>query len=157
MWWDNAVLFFPIFGDIIRKLEIARVCRFFALTYSSGIGILDCLETASKVIHNRVIKESVLEARQSVLEGRSLSEAFRLSTQFPGLVLRMVKVGEETGNLESALENINFFYDREVNDSVSRLLGMIQPTLTIIMGLIMLWISISVFGPLYHNLAKIAG
>ena len=155
--WDNIMLNSPIFGSIIRKLEIARLCRFFSLTYASGIGILDCLEIASKVLRNRIIKESVLTARQTVIGGSSLTEALRKTNQFPSLVLRMIKVGEDSGNLESSLDNINSFYDRDVNESVDQLLGMIQPTMTVVMGGIMLWISISVFGPLYNNLSKITG
>ena len=66
----------------------------------------------------------------------------------------MFKVGEESGNLDSTLDNINFFYDREVNDSVSNMVATIQPALTIVMGGIMLWVSIAVFGPLYNSFSK---
>jgi type IV pilus assembly protein PilC len=78
----------------------------------------------------------------------------RLSNQFPNLVVRMFKVGEDSGNMEEALNNINFFYNREVNDAVDGMVGAIQPMLTVIMGVLIFWIIAAVFGPLYGSFSK---
>ena len=99
-------------------------------------------------------KESISIARKGVSEGNSLTNSLKVSNQFPSLVLRMFKVGEDSGNLDSTMENINFFYDREIAEAVSGLIALIQPALTIIMGGIMLWISMAVFGPLYASFSK---
>lgn len=152
--FDNFKLHIPYIGSTIRKIELARFCHFFGIMYRSGIGILECLDVANNVITNRVMKESVGIIKKSVAEGNSLTESLRVSSQFPNLVIRMFKVGEESGNLDVTLENINFFYDREVEDAVSNMVGVIQPFLTIVMGGIMMWVSIAVFGPLYNSFSK---
>ncbi len=148
---DNFKLHIPYIGGTIRKIELARFCHFFAIMYRSGIGILDCLDVANNVIKNKVIRDNVGVVKSSVAEGNSLTESLRVSNQFPNLIIRMFKVGEESGNLDTCLENVNFFYDREVEDAVSNMVGVIQPFLTIVMGGIMMWVSIAVFGPLYNS------
>lgn len=148
---DRLFLYAPIFGQIIRKIEIARFTHFFAVMFNSGIDILDSLQAARDVVKNRIIKESITEARQSVTEGNTLTSSLKKTGQFPNLVIRMFKVGEDSGNMKEALDNINFFYDREVDDAVEGLLGMIQPALTVVMGAIIFWIIASVFGPLYSS------
>lgn len=152
--FDNFKLCIPAVGMVIRKIELARFCHFFAITFKSGIGILDCLDIAHNVVDNRVIKESISTARRAVSEGSSLTTALRVSNQFPSLVIRMFKVGEDSGNLDTTLANITFFYDREVNESVNNMVGVVQPALTIILGGIMLWVSVAVFGPLYGSFSK---
>jgi type IV pilus assembly protein PilC len=151
---DGFKINIPYIGTTLRKIELARFCHFFAIMYKSGIGILECLDAASNVISNKVMRENVAIVKGSVSEGNSLTESLRMSNQFPNLVIRMFKVGEESGNLDVTLENINFFYDREVEDSVSNMVGVIQPALTIVMGGIMMWVTISVFGPLYNSFSK---
>jgi type IV pilus assembly protein PilC len=151
---DHVKLSLPVFGPLIRKIEMARFCRFFAITYRSGIGILDCLDISSNVIKNQIIRESVIQARNSVYDGVSLTASLRGTGHFPSLVVRMIKVGEDGGNLDETLESVNFFYDKEVNDTVNSILGMIQPALTIIMGGLMFWVTVAVFGPLYSSFSK---
>jgi type IV pilus assembly protein PilC len=145
----------PVFGKILVKLDISRFCHFFAMTFKSGIGILDCLESARGAISNLAIKQSIDVVKQQVSDGQSLSKSIGLSGYFPTLVTRMFRVGEESGNMESSLKNVRFFYDQEINDSIDKAIGMIQPTLTIIMGGMMAWITIAVFGPIYATFDKL--
>lgn len=151
---DQFKLHVPYIGPTIRKIDLARFCHFFGIMYESGLGILECLDTANSIVTNRVIRESVAVVRKSVSEGNSITESLRISNQFPNLVIRMFKVGEDSGNLEVTLENINFFFDREVDDAVSNMVGVIQPALTIVMGGIMMWVSMAIFGPLYNSFSK---
>lgn len=151
---DSFKIKIPYVGTTIRKIELARLCHFFAIMYRSGIGILECLDVGTNVVQNKVIKESAGVLKASVSEGNSLTESLRVSSQFPNLVIRMFKVGEDSGNMEVALENINFFYDKEVEESVNSMVGVIQPLLTIVMGGIMMWVSVSVFGPLYNSFSQ---
>jgi type IV pilus assembly protein PilC len=153
---DNFKLQIPYFGQTIRKIELARFCQFFGIMYRSGLGILDCLDTANTTVENKVLKESVALVRKSVSEGNSLTESLRISSQFPNLVIRMFKVGEDSGNFDGTLENINFFYDREVDDAVNNMVGILQPALTMIMGGIMMWVSLAIFGPLYNSFSKMS-
>jgi type IV pilus assembly protein PilC len=154
--FDNIILSLPIVGITIRKIEMARFCRFFSITFKSGIGILECLDIASSVVNNRIIKESIIMARRSVYEGSSLTSALRVAGQFPNLVLRMFKVGEDSGNLDKSLETVNFFYDKEVTESVDNMIAMVQPALTVVMGAVISWVCIAVFGPLYGSFSKLS-
>ena len=154
---DSIKLSLPVIGTIIKKLEISRFCHFLAITYRSGMGILECLETSQNVVHNLVIKEAIKQIRQEISEGKKITEAVVNTNQFPMLVVRMFKVGEDSGNLDQSLENITSFYDEEVNTSIDNLVGVLQPALTILMGGLMFWITISVFGPIYSNFDNLGG
>lgn len=152
--FDNMMLHLPAVGPTIRKIDMARFTHFFSVLFKSGVDILQSLDAANKVVGNRVLKESIVTTRRSVAEGRSLTDSLRISNQFPMLVVRMFKVGEDSGNMNDALENINFFYNREVNDSVDKMVGMIQPALTIVMGALIFWVISSIFGPLYQSFSQ---
>lgn len=151
---DRFMLRVPYIGPVIHKIELARFCHFFAITFKSGMDVIECIQTSENVMHNRVMKEAVYYVRQSVSEGNTITASLQVSSQFPSLVMRMFKVGEESGKMEQALENVNFFYDREVNDSVEAMIELIQPALTIVMGVLLFWITAAVFGPLYDSFSK---
>lgn len=151
---DRAFLKLPYIGPTIRKINLARFNHFFAVLFTSGIDILDCLQGARGVVKNKVLEDSVETVMRSVSDGNSLTNSLKISNQFPNLVIRMFKVGEESGNMKDALENVNYFYDREVNDAVDNIVGVIKPALTILLGLMLGWISLAMFGPLYDSLTK---
>jgi type IV pilus assembly protein PilC len=152
---DEIKLHIPFFGGIITKIDASRFCHFFAITFKSGLGVLDCLESAKQVIGNRAIKESIEIAKQQVANGKQLAAAISYTGHFPNLVVRMFEIGEASGNMEESLNNIRFFYDQEINDSIEKMVGMIQPMLTLIMGGMMAWITVAVFGPIYSSFGKI--
>lgn len=151
---DAFALRLPLIGSVVRKIDMARFTHFFAVMFNSGIDIIESLDAAKKVVSNRVLKESIDLVKINVTDGNSITASLRLSHQFPNLVVRMFKVGEDSGNLHDALENINFFYNREVNDAVDSLIGAIQPILTVVMGALIFWIIAAVFGPLYQSFSK---
>ena len=152
---DAITLKLPLIGPVVRKIDLARFTHFFSVMFNSGIDVLESLQGAGEVVHNRVLKESIILVRTHVSEGNSLMSSLRLSNQFPNLVVRMFKVGEDSGNMKEALDNVNFFYNREVNDSVDAMVGAIQPILTIVMGFVIFWVISAVFGPLYESMSKI--
>ncbi len=153
--FDAMMLKMPIFGSVIRKINMARFTHFFGVMFNSGIDVLDALKAGRKVVKNKVLQESIDLVYRSVSEGNRITESVRLTGQFPNLVVRMFKIGEESGNLTESLDNINYFYKREVNDSVERMVGLIQPTMTVVMGSIIFWVIAAVFGPLYDSFSKI--
>ncbi len=153
---DKIALKTPFVGKNISKIDLARFSQFFSVTFMSGIDILECLRTAQNVVGNRIIKEAIQYVRRSVSEGNSLTSSLKVSNQFPSLVIRMFKIGEESGEMGKALDNINFFYEREVNDSVESTVELIQPALTIILGGVLFWITAAVFGPLYDSFTKMS-
>lgn len=152
---DAFKLKIPLFGPIITKLEAAKFCQFFAMTFRSGLGVIECLDSASMVIKNEAIKRNITFIKVKVSEGQSLTKAISASDYFPSLVKRMFKVGEESGNMEESLNNIKFFYNQEINDTIDRLVSMIQPALTMVMGALIMWVVIAVFGPIYGSFSNI--
>lgn len=145
----------PRFGPLISKISISRFAHFFAVMFQSGVPILQCLETAQRVIANRCLEESLKVVRQQVQNGEPLSMALRNSGQFPSLVTRMVKIGEDSGNLGGVLDNVTDFYDKDVDEAIDAMIGMIEPAMTAISGIIMAWIVIGVMGPIYDSLGNI--
>ncbi len=152
---DGWMLRLPLVGQLIRKISLSRFAHFFAVMFQSGVPILASLETAQKVVHNRALAAGLAQVRQSVQEGNSLSDGLRMSGEFPSLVVRMVQIGEESGNLGGTLENVTTFYDRDVADTVDALVAAIEPALTVMAGFLMLWIVAAVMGPIYDSLEMI--
>lgn len=151
---DALLLKVPGVGPVIQKINLARFVKFFAITFNSGLGVLEAMEIAGKVVTNRVIKESVEVTKKSISEGVRITQALAESGSFPSLVIRMFKVGEDSGNMERSLANVNYFYEREIDDAVETMVAMIQPTLLIVMGGTLMWVIAAVFGPVYGSFSK---
>jgi type IV pilus assembly protein PilC len=153
---DNMILNLPFVGKMTKKIEIARFSHFFSVMFSSGIDVLESLENAGKVIKNDVLKEAIQITKKSVSEGYSLHSSLEMTSQFPKLVIRMFQIGEDSGRIEESLKNITYFYDKEVNDAIDRLISAIQPTLTIFLGLMVGWVVLAIFTPIYGTFDDIA-
>ena len=91
---DEIKLHIPVFGKILNKIDASRFCHFFAITFKSGLGVLECLESAREVIGNRAIKASIGIAKQQVADGQQLAKAIGNTGHFPSLVVRMFEIGE---------------------------------------------------------------
>ena len=154
-WADDVKLHLPVVGSILHKIALARFANFFALMYRSGISILDALAVGETLAVNRVVADAIQRARIRIGNGESLSESFQSSSVFPPLVIRMLRVGETTGALDTALENVNYFYSREVGESTERALKLLEPALTLILGSIMALIVGSVLLPMYDVLGTV--
>jgi type IV pilus assembly protein PilC len=148
---DLMMLSFPIAGPLIRKISIARFSQTFGALYASGIDILKALEAARRTINNLAITEALQGVIEQVKAGSPLSEAFNASGEFPSMVVRMLKVGEESGNLTVVLDQVSDFYTADVDEAIQALIAMIEPMLTMILGVMILWIAVAVFGPIYAS------
>lgn len=153
--WDYAKLRVPLTGPILKKIILARFANFFALMYQSGITVLEALKTCEAIVGNRVIADGVMRAGQQITSGENLTEAFRNLGVFPPLVIRMLHVGENTGALDAALNNVNYFYTRDVRESVERALKLLEPSLTLGLGMLLALIMWSVLSPVYDILGKL--
>lgn len=153
--YDELKLKIPVIGPILKKIILTRLCNFFAIMYSSGITIIDCIRTAEEIAGNKSIERAMCKVGQSIADGSTLSDSFAAADIFPPLVLRMIRVGENTGALEDALSNISYFYTRDVKESIERLQSMIEPAMTIVLGAIIAWVMFSVLGPIYDLITKI--
>ena len=152
---DASKLKIPLVGPILRKIILARLAGFFAIMYASGITIVDCIKTGEKIAGNKAMEAAVHQVGVQIADGVTLSNSFESAKLFPPLVLRMIRVGESTGALEVALQNINYFYTRDVKESIERLQTMIEPGMTVILGSIIAWVMFSVLGPIYDLITKI--
>jgi type IV pilus assembly protein PilC len=153
--WDYTKLHLPVIGPIMQKIIMSRFTNFFALMYQSGITILDSIKTSEEIVGNRVIADGLMRAGQQINAGDSLTDTFQNLGIFPPLVIRMLRVGETTGALDTALLNVTYFYNRDVKESVDKGMEMIGPVMTVVLGGIMIFIMWAVLGPVYDILGKI--
>jgi len=147
--FDTLLLTLPGLGPIFRKIALARFAGTFAMLYASGISVLDALETMRGISGNRAIQRALAEVEAAIRAGRGISLAFADTGLFPPFVLRMFAVGEATGALDRSLANVRHFYQREVEEAAQRAERLIEPTLTLILGLLLGWIILAVIGPVY--------
>jgi len=152
---DLMKLSIPVVGPILKKLILARLAGFFAMMYSSGITIIDCIRTAEDISGNKAIESAMRNVGQQIADGKNLSDSFESTSLFPPLVLRMIRVGETTGALEQSLENVAYFYTRDVRESIDRVQSMIEPVMTVVLGTIVGWVMLSILGPIYDLITKV--
>jgi type IV pilus assembly protein PilC len=152
---DNLKLHIWPTGPILRKIILARFANTFAMMYSSGITILDCIANSRDLANNQVIARSLQNVMHEIESGKNLTQSFQQTGIFPPLVVRMLKVGEATGQLDQALLNVSYFYDRDVKDSIKKVQVMIEPTMTIILGILLGWVMLSVLSPIYDIIGKV--
>lgn len=150
-WIDVFLLKLPIAGSLIRKINIARFAQTFGALFASGIDVLAGLNAATNTIGNRALVEAMDSVQQYVRSGSSLSQALERSGEFPSMVVRMVRIGEETGKLTEVLDQVCEFYTHDVDESVQKLIAGIEPSLTLLLGGIIGWIAAGVFGPIYDS------
>ena len=154
-WWDRTQLRLPVIGPIMQKIVLSRFTNTLARMYRSRVTVLDALRAGEMVAGNRVIARGIHRAAQQIADGRGLSESFQAQALFPPLVIRMLRVGESTGALDEALENVTYFYNREVLDSIENGLRVLEPLLTAILGLLLGGILVSVLLPVYDLIGNL--
>jgi type IV pilus assembly protein PilC len=153
--FDDFKLKLPLVGGILRKIILARFAGIFAMMYASGISILDSLHATEGIVGNQAIRAGLARVGEMIAEGQSITVAFQNVGLFPPLVVRMLRVGENTGGLDTALTNVSYFYSRDVRESIARAQAMIEPVLTVLLGLVLGWVMLSVLGPIYDTITKL--
>jgi type IV pilus assembly protein PilC len=151
---DDLKLRVPLIGPILRKIILSRFASSFAMMYSSGITVLDAIRSSEEIVGNRPLENALRAAGQQIAEGKGLTMAFTDVALFPPLVIRMLRIGENTGALDRALLNVSYFYNREVRESIGKVQALIEPVMTIVLGLILGWVMLSVLGPIYDSISK---
>lgn len=141
-------------GPVLKKIILSRFANFFAMMYKAGIPILHCIEITERIAGNTAIRNALSKAREDIQEGKGVSISFQNTGLFPPLVVRMIRIGETTGQLDQALLNVSYFYDRDIKDSIEKFQAMIQPTMTLVLGSILGWVMFSVMGPVYDSISN---
>lgn len=141
-------------GPVLKKIILSRFANLFAMLYKAGIPVLKCIEITERATGNEAIRHALSKARDEIQEGKGVSTSFRNTGLFPPLVVRMIKVGETTGQLDNALLNVSYFYERDIKDSIDKVQAMIQPVMTVFLGAILGWVMLSVMGPVYSSISN---
>jgi len=152
---DYAKLKMPIFGKLFQKSSLARMSRTLSTLFSSSVPILQALTIMEEVVNNRVIGRAIAEAKDSLRQGRPLSEPLRRSWVFPPLVTRMIGIGEETGSLETMLDKIADFYEAEVDNTVDRIKSLIEPVMIVVLAVLIGTIVMAIMVPMFDMYSHI--
>ena len=152
---DKLKLKLWLVGPVLNKIILARFSSYFALLYASGVSVLSSIRISEDIAGNTVVAAALREAGKQIADGKNVSESFEVAGLFPPLVLRMLKVGESTGALDEALMNVSYFYNRDVKESIEKLQSMIEPIMTVILGVVLGWVMLSVLGPVYDIISRI--
>jgi len=146
---DRWILELPVVGDLMRKVIISRFANTLALLLQSGVNIINGLPVLENVVDNEVYREVLQEARARVREGTNLSRPLHKSGEFPPIVIQMIQVGEETGNMEEMLERLSEYYDVEVENAIEGGISLIEPAIIIVMAFVVGSIILSIILPLF--------
>jgi type IV pilus assembly protein PilC len=146
---DRWILKIPLFGELLRKVAVSRITRTLSTLVSGGVPMLEALKITSSTANNVLLETAVLNARQSVSEGKSLTDALKETGHFPFMLTQMVSVGEATGTLDEMLTKLADFYDDEVDAAVASLLSVMEPVLMIGVGGLVGSLVISMYLPIF--------
>ncbi|MBU4375897.1 MAG: type II secretion system F family protein [Candidatus Omnitrophica bacterium] len=147
--FDTITLTMPIFGILLRKVAVSKFTRTLSTLVKSGVPILSSLEIVGKTSGNKLIEKAVVSIRSSIREGENIAEPLAKSKVFPPMVVRMISVGEQTGELEKMLSKIADFYDAQVDAAVTGLTSMIEPLIIAFLGIVIGTIVICMFLPIF--------
>jgi type IV pilus assembly protein PilC len=147
---DGWTIRLPVLGDLLKKVAVSKFTRTLGTLIKSGVPILQAMDTVAKTSGNKVVEKAIFKTRESIREGEKIADPLKLSGIFPPMVIQMISVGEETGNLEIMLSKIADFYDQEVDTAVKALTSLIEPIIICVMGLVIGSIVICMFLPIFQ-------
>ncbi len=147
---DEMVLKAPVFGELVRKVAVAKFTRTLGTMLQSGVPILESLNVVARTSGNKVIETAVFRVADSISEGRPIAEPLEETGVFPSMVVQMINVGEQTGALDAMLSKIADFYDEEVDQSVENLTAMIEPFMMVFLGTVIGGLVVAMYLPVFQ-------
>ena len=150
---DDIVLKIPVFGELLRKVAVAKFTRTMGTMLASGVAILEALDIVAKTAGNRTVERAIYDVRSGIAEGRTMADPLAESGVFPAMVCQMISVGESTGALDAMLEKIADFYDEEVDQAVDNLTSLIEPFMLVFLGVTIGGLVVAMYLPIF----KMAG
>ena len=150
---DNLMLKIPVFGQLLRKVAVAKFTRTMGTMLASGVAILEALDIVAKTSGNRTVEKAIYNVRSGIAEGRTMADPLSESGVFPPMVCQMIGVGESTGALDAMLEKIADFYDEEVDQAVENLTALIEPFMLVFLGVTIGGLVVAMYLPIF----KLAG
>lgn len=155
-YYDMAMLKMPVFGNLTHMIAIARFARTLATLLSSGVPILQAMETVAGTVDNAIISDAVLASRASIREGDTIADPLAESKQFPPMVVQMISIGEETGQLDTMLLKVADFYEAEVDAALESLTAALEPVLIVFLGVVVGFIVVAMFLPLIGIISELS-
>jgi len=152
---DKLLLKLPVVGDLIRKASVAKFTRTLGTLLSSGVPLLDGMSICAKTSGNKVIEETLFNARVSISGGKTIADALAASGVFPKMVTHMIAVGESTGALDAMLGKIADFYEDEVDQAVASLTALLEPAMMVFLGIVIGFIVIAMYLPIFKMASAI--
>lgn len=152
---DGMKLKIPVIGPVLKKIILSRFSSLLGMLYESGLPVIKAMETARDAIGNRAVAAAINKAIEEIEQGKGITEAFTATGLFPNLMLRMIRIGETTGEVEMGLKNVSYFYTRDIEQTINRIQAMVEPVLTLALGVILAWLMMSVLGPIYDLISKV--
>ncbi len=153
--WDRKKLKLPVVGDIIYRATLARFARLFAMATRAGVPLITALTVVARALDNRYVEERILGMQTGIERGESVTRTAAATGMFDALVMQMMAVGEETGNIDTLLAEVAEFYEAEVDNDIEKLSARIEPILTVVIAGIVLVLALGVFLPMW-DLAGVA-
>jgi len=147
---DRLLLKLPLIGEVARMVSISRLASTLATMLGSGVQLLDALDVSKRVMNNRVLEQTVEEARRNIREGETIADPLKRSGEFPALVTHMIAVGERSGEIEEMLRRIGQIYDAEVDRVIARFTSLLEPIMILVMGVLVFFIVISILLPIFE-------
>lgn len=153
---ERCQLRLPVYGALLKKAELARFAGTLALLYGAGIPVLEAIRESAGSLRNGVLRRAIADVARQIGEGSNLAAGFARSGLFPPLLIRMLHVGESTGRLDDALAHAAHFYRRDVEEAAARARSVVEPLLTLVMGLLLGWVVLAALGPIYDIIGRLA-
>jgi type IV pilus assembly protein PilC len=154
---DDLMLKVPIFGPLLRKVAVANFSRTFGTMISSGVPILAAMDIVARSAGNKIVERAIFKAKESISQGRTISEPLEESGVFPPMVTQMIQVGEASGELDTMLNKIADYYDEDVDATINALTAMMEPVLMIILGGLVGGLVIAMYLPIFKIGEAITG
>ncbi len=154
---DKAKLHLPLMGNLNREIALSRFAQYFAMLYRSGVGVIDTFKIMEGVVGNEVLAKEIGAITQKVESGSSIAEAMRASKEFPVEMVRMMNIGESTGDLDDALNKISEYYNKEASVAVKNLFGVFQPMLIVVIAAFVLVMAMSFYLPIFKIVGGFRG
>ncbi len=152
---DAIKLRIPVIGGLVEKICLSRFAHHLGVLLHTGVDITQSLSITERVVGNATIAQAVKEAREKVIQGGSLWRSLQETGAFPPMLIRMVFVGESTGTVDSTMEKVTEFYDREIPATVKRLFAILEPLIIVVLASVVLLVALSIFIPLYSSLGRV--
>lgn len=147
---DRLLLKLPLIGEVARMVSISRLASTLATMLGSGVQLLDALDVSKRVMNNRVLEQTVEEARRNIREGETIADPLKRSGEFPALATHMIAVGERSGEIEEMLRRIGQIYDAEVDRVIARFTSLLEPMMILVMGVLVFFIVVAILLPIFE-------